>query len=160
MDFGDFCHDSCVKLHTHLNRYSLRTENYEAEELSSSLKLLYHDIKSELKEQPPPNIALYRRAINRFKQLLRKRYRDSDVKKFVEKRRNAGKDLFAFVMHGGVDSTNNAAERTLREVVIHRKIRGLVRNGKGMKMFGNIMTAVTTWDLRRLNPLEELPRYL
>ncbi len=34
------------------------------------------------------------------------------------------------------------------------------RNGKGMRMFGNIMTGVMTWKLRRLNPLEEVRNYL
>lgn len=41
-----------------------------------------------------------------------------------------------------------------------RKIRGLLRNGKGMKMFGNIMTAVMTWKLRRLNPIKEVKKYI
>ena len=54
----------------------------------------------------------------------------------------------------------NDCERMLREVVIHRKIRGLLRNGKGMRMFGNIMTAMMTWKLRGLNPLEEVRKYL
>ena len=56
--------------------------------------------------------------------------------------------------------TNNAAEGVPREVVIHRKIRGLLRNGKGMRMFGNIITAVRTWKLRKLNPLVEVKKYL
>ncbi len=58
------------------------------------------------------------------------------------------------------DSTNNNCERVLREAVIHRKIRGLLRNGKGMRMFGNIMTVVITWKLRGMNPLEEVRKYL
>ncbi len=37
---------------------------------------------------------------------------------------------------------------------------GLLRNGKGMRMFGNIMTAVMTWKLRGLNPILELKKYL
>ncbi|MGH9910292.1 MAG: IS66 family transposase, partial [Nitrososphaerales archaeon] len=36
------------------------------------------------------------------------------------------------------DSTNNDCERMIREVVIHRKIRGFLRNSKGMRMFGNL----------------------
>lgn len=137
-----------------------RIETDEARVLASSLKQLYHDIKAELKEHhPPPNRSLYRRAINRFKHLLRKRYRNDDARKFIEKLKNAGKSLFTFIMHN-VDSTNNDCEGVIREVVIHRKIRGLFRNGKGMKMFGNIMTAVMTWKLRGLNPLEEVRKYL
>lgn len=138
----------------------LRTGSGEAARLSSLLKALYHDIMEEIEEKPPPNRYLYRKAVGRFKRLLGRRYRDGDVKKFVAKMRNTGRDLFTFVLHAGVDSTNNAAERVLREVVVHRKIRGLLRNRKGMRMFGNIMTAVTTWDLRGLNALEEFRKYL
>ncbi len=138
---------------------ALRTEDDKAKELASSLKLLYHDIKAELKEHPPPNRSLYRKAMNRLREIIGKRYRNYDVKKFLEKLRNAGRNLFTFVMHN-VDSTNNAAERVLREVVIHRKIRGLLRNEKGMKMFGNIMTAVMTWNSKGLNPVEQVRKYL
>lgn len=87
------------------------------------------------------------------------RCRDRDVRKFVEKVRSAGSKLFTFLLHD-IDSTNNDCERVLREVVIHRKIRGLLRNSKGMRMFGNMMTAVMTWKLRGLNPLEEVRKYL
>jgi hypothetical protein len=62
-------------------------------------------------------------------------------------------------MHN-VDSTNNDAERVLREVVIHRKIRAQLRTEKGMRMFGNIMTAFMTWKRRGLNILGEVRRYL
>lgn len=68
--------------------------------------------------------------------------------------------LFTFVMHPGVDSTNNAAERVLRETVIHRKIRAQLKTEKGMEMFGNIMTSVMTWDMRGLNIIEEVRKYV
>jgi transposase len=138
---------------------ALRTEDARANDLASSLKMLYHDIKAELKERPPPNWSLYLRALNRFRSIVRKRYSNIDVRKFVAKLKNAGKRLFTFIMHN-VQSTNNDAERVLREVVIHRKIRAQLRTEKGMKMFGNIMTAVMTWKRRGLNMLEEVRRYL
>ena len=84
--------------------------------------------------------------------------RDKDVRKVVDKVRSAGNKLFTFLLYD-TDSTNNDCERMLREVVIHRKIRGLLRNGKGMRMFGNIMAAVMTWKLRWMNPLEEVRKY-
>jgi len=37
--------------------------------------------------------------------------------------------LFAFLEHGGVEPTNNAAERALRSVVLHRKISGQIKGG-------------------------------
>ena len=139
---------------------ALRTDDCKAEGLASSLKLLYHDIKTELNEHPPPNWSLYLRALKRFRGIVGKRYRDIDVRKFVAKLKNAGKTLFTFIMHAGVQPTNNECERVLREVVIHRKIRAQLRTKKGMKMFSNIMTAVMTWKRRGLNILEEVRKCL
>jgi hypothetical protein len=118
-------------------------------------------MKSELKEHPPPDTHLYRSATIRLGKILAgaRRCRDKDVRKFVEKVRSARSKLFTFLMHS-VDSTNNDCERVLREAVIHRKVRGLLRNEKGMRIFGNIMTAFMTWKLRGLNPLQEIRKYL
>ena len=140
---------------------ALRTRNSRAMELAQSLKGLYHDMKSELKEHPPPNTTLYRSAMIRLGKILAEahRCRNNDVRKIVEKVRSAGSKLFTFLLHS-IDSTNNGCERVLRESVIHRKVRGLLRNGKGMRIFGNIMTAFMTWKLRGLNPLEEIRKYL
>ena len=53
------------------------------------------------------------------------RYADDPVlEKFMIKLRNAGSDLFRFVLDPKIPPTNNAAERGLREIVVHRKIRG------------------------------------
>jgi len=140
---------------------ALRTKNSRAMELAQSIKGLYHNMKSELKEHPPPNTTLYRSATIRLGKILAEahRCRNSDIRKIVEKVRSARSKLFTFLLHS-IDSTNNECERALREVVIHRKVRGLLRNGKGMRIFGNIMTAFTTWKLRELNPLEEIRKYL
>lgn len=140
---------------------ALRIGNARAIELAESLKQLYHYMKSEMKQHPPPDIKLYRGARDRFRKILAgaRRCRDKDVRKFVSKVRSARSKLFTFLLYD-IDSTNNDCERVLREVVIHRKIRGLLRNGKGMRMFGNIMTAVMTCRLRGLNPLEEVRKYL
>ncbi|MEM3159032.1 MAG: transposase, partial [Nitrososphaerales archaeon] len=140
---------------------ALRAKSSKAKQLAEYIRNLYHHVKSELKEHPPPNITLYRSARIKLGIIPSKagRCRDKDVRKFVEKVRSARSKLFTFVMHR-IDSTNNACERVLREAVIHRKVRGLLRNGKGMRIFGNIMTAFMTWKLRGLNPLEEIKKYL
>jgi hypothetical protein len=100
------------------------------------------------------------RAWYRFKNIIRKRYRNDDVKKLVAKLENAGKSLFTFILYSDIEPTNNAAERTLREVVVHRKIRGQLRTEGGMSMFGNIMTCMMTWKMSGLNPLEEITKHL
>jgi len=112
---------------------ALRIGDRKAEELALSLKMLYHDIKTELNDRPPPNWSLYLRALSRFRSIIGRRYSSSiDVRKFVEKLRNAGKRLFTFIMRD-VQPTNNECERVLSEVVIHRKIRAQLRTEKGIR---------------------------
>ncbi len=132
----------------------------EAEALLSSLRAIFHETKSELKEHPPPNKSLHYRMLRRLRALLSKEYTDADVLKFVSKVREASMDLFTFTLHPGVEPTNNHAERQLREPIVQRKIRGQLKSENGMTVFGRLMTAVSTWKLQGLNPLAEFKRYV
>jgi transposase len=133
----------------------------EAEALLSSLRLIFHETKSELKEHPPPNKSLHYRMLRRLRALLsRKEYTDADVLKFVSKVSEASMDLFTFTLHPRVEPTNNHAERQLREPIVQRKIRGQLKSESGMTIFGRLMTAVSTWKLQGLNPLAEFKRYV
>ena len=69
-----------------------------------------------------------------LRDLLRKRvrrligkYQDNPVLgSFMRKIGRAYASLFRFVADTRVPPTNNAAERGLREIVVHRKIRGAI----------------------------------
>ena len=64
---------------------------------------------------------------------------------FLTKRlRNAEPDLFLYVLDSRVASTNNAAERGLRESVVHRKVHGSIRSEETMKWLGNLFTCAMT----------------
>ena len=71
---------------------------------------------------------------------------------------NAAPCLFTFMVYPGVEPTNNAAERELRPVVLHRKMRGKLVSPSGMRMFGTLMTCLLTWRKRGLDVGEELRR--
>lgn len=131
----------------------------EAGVLLSSLRTIFRETKSELKEHPPPNPGLHYRMIRRLRALLRKGYKDPDVLKFVSKLMSASEDLFSFTLYPGVEPTNNHAERELREPIVQRKIRGQLKCAEGMTVFSRLMTAVSTWKLQGLNPLTEFKRY-
>ncbi len=70
------------------------------------------------------------------------------------------KELFVFVSHPEAPSDNNAAERSLRHLVISRKISGGTRSeqGSGSKMA--LASLFGTWRARGLNPLLECRRLL
>ncbi len=137
-----------------------RTESKDAAHLHRQLQELFSDAKSGLEKSPAPNHALYQQMADRLEKIILVHESDWQLCKFVTKLSNAKDSLFTFLLHPGVPPTNNAAEQALRESVIHRKIRGLVRNEKGMRMFGNLMTCIMTWNLRQCNILDEVVKYI
>ena len=70
------------------------------------------------------------------------------------------KELFVFVSHPEAPSDNNAAERSLRHLVVSRKISGGTRSdeGTGSKMI--LASLFGTWRARGLNPFLETRRLL
>lgn len=64
-------------------------------------------------------------------------------------------ELFAFVADARVPSTNNAAERSLRPLVIARKISGGSRSTQGSQTRMMLQSLVATWEVRGLDPLTE-----
>jgi transposase len=62
-------------------------------------------------------------------------------------------ELFTFVADPAVPATNNAAERSVRPVVIQRKISGGTRSPAGTTTFTRLATLFGTWRARGLDPL-------
>jgi len=62
-------------------------------------------------------------------------------------------ELFMFVADPAVPSTNNAAERALRPLVIARKISGGSRSAKGSRTRMILQSLIATWDLRAQDPV-------
>jgi uncharacterized coiled-coil protein SlyX len=69
-------------------------------------------------------------------------------------------ELFSFVADPRVPSTNNAAERSVRPVVIQRKISGGTRSAQGTTTFTTLATLFGTWRARGLDPLLACRRLL
>ena len=63
------------------------------------------------------------------------------------------KELFVFVAHPEVPPDNNAAERSLRPLVISRKISGGTRSGRGTGTKMALASIFGTWRAQGLNPL-------
>jgi hypothetical protein len=78
------------------------------------------------------------------------------VRKLIGKISNGFDYWFTFIIHPGVEPTNNRAERALREHVILRKIMGTLRNSKGTSIHERIMTVLATWEQQGLNSLQML----
>ncbi len=63
------------------------------------------------------------------------------------------KELFVFVAEPYVPSDNNAAERSLRHLVVSRKISGGTRSTRGTESMMTLASLFGTWHARGLNPL-------
>jgi len=69
-------------------------------------------------------------------------------------------ELFMFVGDPAVPTTNNAAERSVRPVVIERKSSGGTRSPAGTTTFTRLATLFDTWRARGLDPLAACRRLL
>jgi transposase len=62
-------------------------------------------------------------------------------------------ELFQFVLVDGLSADNNLAERSLRPLVVARKISGGTRSNRGTGIRMALATLFETWIARGLNPL-------
>ena len=69
-------------------------------------------------------------------------------------------ELFQFVLRDGVSANNNLAERTIRPLVVIRKISGGTRSDEGTKTRLGLASLFGTWYVRGLNPFGECFRLL
>ena len=63
------------------------------------------------------------------------------------------KELFVFVAQPEVPPDNNAAERSLRHLVVSRKISGGTRSNQGTDTKMTLASIFGTWRAQGLNPL-------
>jgi hypothetical protein len=80
-------------------------------------------------------------------------------KKFAGTLERALPHLFLGVKHPKIPLHNNFAERTIRPLVIHRKLMGCIKNEKGERFINNTMSMIQTWKLQKENIHENLLSY-
>ena len=61
--------------------------------------------------------------------------------------------LFVFVAEPGVPPDNNGSERSLRHLVVSRKVSGGTRSARGTESKMALASLFGTWRARNLNPL-------
>jgi hypothetical protein len=69
-------------------------------------------------------------------------------------------ELFQFVLLEGLSADNNLAERSIRSVVVMRKISGGSRSEEGTKTRLGLASVLETWQARKLNPFDECLKLL
>ena len=81
------------------------------------------------------------------------------AKKLATKITNARPFLFTGIKNPEIPLDNNHAERTIRPIVIHRKLMGCIRNHKGERFIENAMSMIQTWHLQNKDIYKQLKNY-
>ena len=69
-------------------------------------------------------------------------------------------EMFQFVLIPGLSADNNLAERSVRPLVVIRKISGGSRSEKGSKTRMTLSSLFATWQVRGINPFSECLKIL
>ena len=123
---------------------------------SAKGRALFQDARdAKLAGQGPER---YAEMCARLDALLKYYDRYPEIAKQVAKVRNAEHSLLTFMKYEYVGSTNNLAERELREVVKHRAVKSLLRTMEGAEIFSILLTIMMTYKDDDI--LELLKKYL
>ena len=157
--------------HTRLQRcwaHLLREAEYvaeryeEAERLSGELHALHDDLTTFVEGEPSASAREQKRAEAslHLEGLIREDYEVREVQQLIKKISNGLGHWLTFVTEPDVDSTNNRAERALREQVVLRKMFRTLRSAEGVQIHETITTMLATWKRRGLDPPEQLQSIL
>lgn len=116
---------------------------------------IFHRATAGMTGTPGANWALRRWCQADLKQLCRS-WVDVDVpqRRLCARMLKHLPELFTFVTEPGVPPTNNAAERSLRHLVIARKISGGTRSPAGTKTRMTLASLFGSWRAQGINPFE------
>jgi hypothetical protein len=130
----------------------------EAKPLSDELHELHDELTTFDEGDPSASSRKQKRedAMLHLEGLTRQEYEYEEVQKLITKIRNGLGHWLTFVTEPDVDSTNNRAERALREQVMLRKMFRTLQSDEGVYIHETITTMLATWKLRGLDPPEQL----
>jgi transposase-like protein len=129
----------------------------DAKPMHQWMKDLFAIVKSvSIKDPPSRRKRLYDKCIQELKWLIEKFSSYQHLTKVVTTIKNGLNFWFTRVIHPQIEPTNNSGERSLREMVVFKKIIGTLRNQDGADVFAKMMTLISTWRLNGLNPFYSL----
>ena len=157
-------HQSCWP---HLLRKSHEAANdvkasEEVKEMHKNLKKIFYELSTIIDE--PYEEIRRKEAHDRFKkkidEIVASKYRDKETKKIQTRINNQTTNLITALLYDGVPLTNNLAERSLRPMVVTRKISGGSRSWEGAKTHAVNMSIFQTIRMQQQPLLATLKHYL
>lgn len=134
-------------------------EDAEAQLLYEELQKVHDGLNRFLKTSPSPlqRIIVQHEARRRLETLVAEGAESNKACEALQTIEGGLGDWLTFVVHPGVDSTNNRAERILRDSVMRRKTM-MLRKQKGVNSYEIFQSLIQTWKQQEQNPYTELQR--
>jgi transposase len=138
-----------------------QADNTEVLQWTADVRKLYDDAHIWLKAHPAPTLAeRHTEYADLFTQACRlgEQYAltyDHPCCTLAKRLLRYQDELFQFVLVPGLPADNNLAERSIRPLVIMRKISGGSRSAEGTKTRLTLASLLHTWAARNLNPFVE-----
>jgi len=133
-------------------------ERYDdAQPFHQWMKDLFVIVKSvSVKDPPSKRRKMYRKCVREMKWLIEKYSSYKHLRKVIIKIKNGLEFWFTRIIHPQIEPTNNNGERSLREMVVMKKIIGTLRNQDGADVMAKMMTLISTWRLNGQSPFYSL----
>ena len=135
----------------------LAEKHDDAKPMHQWMKDLFGIVKSvSLRDPPKHRRILYEKCIKEMEQLIQMYSSYGHLAKVVTTIKNGLDFWFTRIIHPQIEPTNNNGERSLREMVVMKRIMGTLRNQDGADVLAKIMTLISTWRLNGQNPFYSL----
>lgn len=129
----------------------------DAKPMHEWMKDLFAKVKSaSVKDPPQERRILYDKCTQEMKQLIGMYSSYQHLATVITTIKNGLDFWFTRIIHPQIEPTNNNGERSLREMVVMKRIMGTLRNQDGADVLAKMMTLISTWRLNGLNPFYSL----
>lgn len=129
----------------------------DAKPMHQWMKDLFAKVKSaSVKDPPNQRQKLYDKCILEMKQMIQMYSSYNHLSTVITTIKNGLDFWFTRIIHPQIEPTNNNGERSLREMVVMKRIMGTLRNQDGADILAKMMTLISTWRLNGQNPFYSL----
>jgi transposase len=136
-------------------------ENHDfAAPIYDQLKQMHQDLKGALNRSADERQQAHADFLLRMRQWLDLTLGYTELRKIAKMVGKSVTRWFTCLLHLGVPTTNNHAERQLRQIVVQRKIFGTLRNEKGTRILQTIMTLIESWKQKALDPFRMMQQIM
>ena len=102
-------------------------------------------------KQKKRRLAMHSRCKAELAMLIASMKSHRNLRKLASKIENGGDKWFSCILHPELPMDNNEAERSLRPLVVMRKIIGCLRSELGVKTHEIMMSLISTWEKQNKN---------